>query len=487
VTSKRRGLGTIPMATALAAVMSCVAAACNEATSGPVAPTPFQLAVVPERQWSGGEIQLRAAVFDSVTLVSLPPDTTGVPRWENLTVRLGDDTLAVRRADDTTLVATLPDVFTGTYDLEVLLHADRDRVASTDLDVYGAHGPIYSAEITWEYSYRITEAIPWPPGRLLTYFHQLEPVVFVNLADGTVQEPPGLALTTDQPEIADMLAPGVSYRAHHAVLDLGDTVSPPRTWQFEPQMRPLEPTRCAVAGRLGPGLYYSVAELPDRRCLSRQDAARYGAARVVNQDGAELVPASPGLYGAAFRIAPGGDRVALLAGRGRSACFCVLDGWTVFSGTGEIAYSIPDYAQVPAAAFSPDGDTLYVVADLDFDPQYPSLPGSSGPWVLDIRNAATGTLLERQELTGIAFAYDVLADPVFPRLYLAARDASRREAALLIVDRGTFTEVGRVRSHVWAGGAGMLVHGGSTGSVFLAVGGAEWDGGLSILRFDLMP
>jgi len=473
-----------------AAALAILGAACNDAASGPVAPTPFQLTVVPERQWSGGEIQLRAAVFDSVTLVPLPPDSTGIPRWANLTVRLGDDTLAVRRADDTTLVATLPDGFTGTYELRVTIQQGANYTASAELDMYGAHGPIYPSEITWADNYRITEAIPWPPGRLLTYFHQLEPVVIVDLADGTVEPPSGLSLTAGQPEVMGMLAPGVSYRAHHAVLDLGDTVSPPRTWQFEPELQPLEPTACAVPGARRPELNYSVAELPEGRCLGLQDVTlriQGGTARVVNQDGTELVPESPGLYEAGFRIAPGGERVVLLAGRGRSTCFCALDGWTVFDGAAEVAYTISDYAQVPAAAFSPGGDTLYVVADLNFDPEYPSIPESTGPWVLDVRSAATGALLRRQELTGITSVYDVLADPVFPRLYVAARADSAPDVALLIIDRGTFAEVGRIRTHIWVSTVGMLVHGGTTGGVFLAVGDAGWDLGISIVRFDLMP
>jgi hypothetical protein len=82
----------------------------------------------------------------------------------------------------------------------------------------------------------------------------------------------------------------------------------------------------------------------------------------------------------------------------------------------------------------------------------------------------------------------VLADPIFPRLYVAARSAGRGvDATLLILNRGTFAEVGRVRLKYWLPPVGMLVHGGSTGSLFLAAGDAGWDSGISILRFDLMP
>lgn len=45
-----------------AAVLMTCGVACNNGASGPIAPTPFQLTVEPERQWSGGEIRLHGMV-----------------------------------------------------------------------------------------------------------------------------------------------------------------------------------------------------------------------------------------------------------------------------------------------------------------------------------------------------------------------------------------------------------------------------------------
>lgn len=466
--------------------------ACNTPPTGPIVPTPFQLTVVPKRQWSGGAIELRAALFDSIILEPLPPDTTGIPWWENLIVRLADDTLAVQRVDDTTLVATLPSVFAGSYELNVMIDDDgAGRTASTVLDVYGAHGPMYASEITFRENYRITEAIPWPPGRLLSYNAARQAVVLVHLVDGAVEQPTGLAYATYRDWLDGMFAPGVSYQPSYAVLDLGDTTAFPRTWRLEPGLQELQPTACADSAAWSTRLNYTVAELPSSRCLGLHHVTRgtlTGTARIVNQDRTELVSPSGGLYQGGFRISPDGERVALLAARGRSNCSCILDGWPVFTGDAQVAYSVPDYAQVPAAAFSLDGDTLYVVADLNFDPEYPTLPESAGPWVLDVRSAEAGALLRRQEIAEVALVYDVLVDPVVPRLYVAAREASSSLGyLLLIIDRGTLTEVGRVRYGAWLATTGMLVHGGTTGSLYFALGNSTWDGGIGISRFDLMP
>ena len=465
--------------------------ACNEGTTGPIEPTPFQLTLEPERQWSGGEVRLHAALFDSVTLAPLPPDSTGIPRWENLTVRLSNDTLAVQRIDDTTLVATLPNVFAGTYELDVMIPEGAGRTASTFLDVYGAHGPMYASEITFGENYRITEAIPWPLGHLLSYNAARQAVVLVNLVDGTVEQPTGLAYTAYRGWLDGMFAPGVSCRPHHAVLDLGDTTAFPRTWRLAPDLQRFQPTACADSVAWSTRLNYTVAELPGGRCPGLHDVTRgtlTGTARIVNQDRTALVPESGGLYQAGFRISPSGDRVALLVARGRSNCSCALDGWPVFTGAAEVAHTVPDYAQVPAAAFSPDGDTLYVVADLSFDPEQPALPESAGPWVLDVRSASTGTLLGRREIAPVGLVYDLLVDPVFPRLYIAAREGtSALDHVLLIIERGTLREVGHIRYRAWAATVGMLVHGGATGSMFLALGNATWDGGIGIARFDVMP
>ena len=130
-------------------------------------------------------------------------------------------------------------------------------------------------------------------------------------------------------------------------------------------------------------------------------------------------------------------------------------------------------------------DTLYVVGDLNFSPQWGEAPESYGPWVLDLRLASTGTQIHRQELTDVRFVNAILVDPVFPRLYISAILADWK-GALLILDRRSLAEVGRIQ-FPRADYDGILVSGGSAGSLFLALGNAGWDSGISINQFDLMP
>ncbi len=427
---------------------------------------------------------LHAAVFDSVTLVPEPADSTGAAGWENLVVRLGGDTLTVRRLHDTTLVAALPHIFSGTYEIEVFIASGSGRVASAPLDIYGLHEPSYWAEISFRENYRITEAIPWPPGNLISYNEARQAVVVVGLLDGSVNPLPGLHYRSLRVWLQGMLAPGVSYRAGHAVLDLGDTTTPPCTWDIP--LQPLEPTACADTAAWRTRNLYSVAELPEEHCLGVHEVWRVGA-RVLNDKHEELVPADAALLQADFRLAPDGSRAVLLAARSRSNCRCALAGWPVFSGVAQVQYAIADYAQVPGAAFSPDGLTLYVAGDLNFEPDQFVYEDSDGPWVLDARHAADGGLIQRRELAQLRLVYDVLPDPLFPRVYVAGRDYSTRNGVVLVLDRATFEEVGRIRLGWLHRPVGMLVHGGSTGSLFLALGNAGADGELKVVRFDIMP
>jgi len=462
-----------------AVVLALCGGACNEGTTGPIAPTPFELSVEPRRQWSGGEVQLRAALFDSISLVPRLPDSTGIPQWENLLVRLGDDTLAARRLDDTTLVVELSAVLSGTYEIEATVGVRGDRAASVTVEVYGRRGQSYAADIDWRWT-RILEAAAWQPGRLLSYDNTRGAVVFVELRDGNARPIPGLSLQSRANG-----GPGPSYRAGHAVLDLGDTIAPPRSWEIEPVIAPRQHLACADPAVRPPGAFYAAAELPDQHCLGLHQVIGTTVTRVYDQDDTDLLPPHAAWSRATFRMAPGGTYTVILAARSRSGCACVLPGWPVLDQAGHVAYTLADYAQVPAAAFSADGDTLYVVGDLNFSPQWGEAPESYGPWVLDLRLASTGTQIHRQELTDVRFVNAILVDPVFPRLYVSAILADWK-GALLILDRTSLAEVGRIQ-FPRADYDGILVSGGSAGSLFLALGNAGWDSGISINQFDLMP
>jgi hypothetical protein len=163
-----------------------------------------------------------------------------------------------------------------------------------------------------------------------------------------------------------------------------------------------------------------------------------------------------------------------------------LDEWYVFDNTGAIVYSTTRFRQVPGAAFSPEGDTIYAVAEVRTG------DADSLRWGLVILEAASGREISMVEFGDASRLLDVLYDPFMPNLYVAAMECYRtcrywqdHRVFLKIIDRRTLELIASIpiaqeRSFPFV--YGFLVHGGFSGHIHVI---GVFDG-LSDLAFDIM-
>ena len=354
-------------------------AACLEPAWAP--PDPIPVALLTPDAWSGGEAVLASAAFR-------PP--SGLPA-----VLVDCDTLAVRRIDDTTVAARLPDL-PGAHTLRVLATDVLDL--PIDIRLHGfesfALGPLVPG--------RVQPLLGWPPavvGNTLTgaAVWDLRSITAYPLPD-TLHDPTcGWGV-------------GPSYRPAGVVLVAA--CGPQQrwwAWRVRPRLELIEDSLCATPNKF-------VSQLAVGRTLAAASGA--GGSVLLTRDSLGCVWTTvPGSGTYDVVISPRGDRSVILAygygGFGPSEGVPVLD-----VPTGHVAYAIPQITDDPTAAFSPEGETLFVAGR-----------GESGVSLVAVR-ADDGQVLYTLPLA-LGGVLGMAVDPDHPWLFLFAT-AERRERLLVI-------------------------------------------------------
>ena len=170
---------------------------------------------------------------------------------------------------------------------------------------------------------------------------------------------------------------GTSFDPNRTILELPGTFgtgSATWVWSLGVDPQPIEPIECLPEGSWGGT---ALAEVAPGVCIAFHiGSGHFMRNGVVIDECCQI-----GFLGPSFRVSSMGVAVLKdLAVRG--------DFWPIFDASGQITHRITSYERVTGAAFSPDGELLYVLA---------ALTDGSG-WVLDVRNSVSGELLDRVEL-----------------------------------------------------------------------------------------
>ena len=361
--------------------------ACIEPASAP--PDPVPVALLTPEVWSGGEAVLNSAAF--------APER-GLP-----VVLLNDDTLAVHRLDDTTVAAQLPDL-PGTQALRVLAADVLDLPIAIELRGFesATWGPLMNERL---------QPLPgWPPSVVGS---GVTGAAVWNL-HATMATP--LPDSLHDPACSRGVGPSYATSGVSLVASCDVTSGLWRwwSWRVHPALELVEDTLCGGSDRfvaaLSPGVSASVAH-HDVIVSVRDGSTCSGQPFIRAEETYDIA------------ISPRGDRAVILAGN-----YSPLDGSPSLGvpvldvPTGRLAYGVAPILRSPTAAFSAEGDTLFL-AGLDEADRY----------LLLVLRAGDGLVLRSVALPFKASA--IAPDASRPWLYVVGEDFSARQGRLLVFDR----------------------------------------------------
>jgi len=371
--------------------------ACTEPAWAP--PEPVPVALLTPDVWSGGEAVLASAAFTAAR---------GLP-----VVLLNGDTLVVRRLDDTTVAARLPDL-PGTQALRVLAPDILDLPIAIELRRFenAAWGPLLGGRV---------QVFPGGPPSVVGSGPAT--AVLWNLQSGVAGPLPD----SMHDPFCSRRGVGPSYAGVALVSDCALTF-PWRahwwSWRLRPGFAMVDDSLCGDGG--------FVAELAPGRTVSelsglRSDAGLGSPISVWVRDslGCSETRFETDHDGPAIGdvvISPRGDRAVIHALPRGGTGMPVLD-----VATGRIAYELSD-PFLSRAAFSADGDTLFVARN--------PAENTGGGYVLLALRAVDGQPLRSVALP--LFRTSAIAlDPSRPCLYVVGTVGSFEEphGRLLVFDR----------------------------------------------------
>jgi hypothetical protein len=360
---------------------------CTEPAWAP--PEPVPVALLTPDVWSGGEAVLASAAFT--------PDR-GLP-----VVLLNDDTLVVRRLDDTTVAARLPDL-PGTQVLHVLTQDVLDFPIVVELRGFesAGSGPILSGRLQVLAGVRptvvgtgVTGAVVW----------NLQTTIGTPLPD-SLHDP--MCAGGVGPSYAGItLVPSCQYADRWW------------SWRLRPTVELVDDSLCggwynAFAVELGHGRGLALGT--DEVWLSYRDGLTCSRSHLVWAGASDVV------------ISPRGDRAAIIAqGYGSRHYLDTANaplGMPVIDVEGgRIAYEVGSLHGPSGAAFSNEGDTLFVVGR----------DASGRQEVLLALRAADGQLL--RSLVVPLKSWAIAVDPVRPWVYVGGYTLPEGRTQLLVFDR----------------------------------------------------
>ncbi len=444
--------------------------ACNEPGTGP--PPPAEFDVSPSVLWGVGELTLTSPAFRDLVLVPQagPDGFFDVPnRWSNFAVALGGDTLDSWRMDQTTIAAWVPagrmgyrtGRATGTYAVHVVV--DGNPLVERDMTLIGIRDAGQSDY--WPYD---EAPIPYPWGLPL----QRGAGTIVTLARDDLRRV-GAAVLDLNNRTTRMLGDwraargwtelegvGASYDPNRIVLDSSEA----GTWAASYRMgQTLDGERRLHCAPVGYFYFYMAAEVASGQCLAwiggGTDPGYWGNGQTLLQRTPEL------LYTGTlpvFRMSPGGSRTVA------EFAYCndrVRGGWPVFDATPAVVYRLPGVGCVTGAAFSADGDTLFLVASDTAD------AWDDVSWMLQVRRAADGMVIRSAPIadaSGGNALRALLLDPMRPWLYVTGSEPAygSSDDVLRVVHRESLEMLASVPGIGWRE-PHSLVFGGSNGAVYV--------------------
>lgn len=381
------------------------------------APIPLTVTSDPAATTSGGIITLTSEQFSGLTLMP-SPDTLRPNRWTNFAVIVGSDTAESWRVAPTQIAFRVPPIITGNHEARVEAQG-HDRATVPFFGV-GLVVPLYWGGLN-AYT-NVTSGTVFPGRGLLV----AEASSWAGFTTGY-----GLVDVQDRhlrmydelreagPNRVRMYVPGPSYRTNHFIFDASPVGTAAATvWRSDPWTL-VDSIPCG-----DPQGDYTAVEISATTCLS----LRFGA---VVRNGTDTVLS--GFFAARegeFRLAPAGEWAVIkteLAIRG------VRDpamSWPVFDRAGSIAYTIDTLFEVTGAAFSANGDTLFLTASVH---DTAAQNFAEGKFALVVLETATGRTLAMRSFPSDRALQDVTLDPVRPLLYVGSVRTEREY--LTVLDR----------------------------------------------------
>jgi hypothetical protein len=360
-----------------------------------VAPIPLTVTSDPAATTSGGIITLTSQQFSGLRLAP-SPDTLRPNRWTNFAVIVGSDTAESWRVGPDQIAFRVPAVLTGNYEA---------RVEATGYD---------RAQVSF---FAVGLAVPVYWGGLNTYTNVFSGTLFpgrglliaegngyglIDVQDQRLRMYDELRRTT--PNRVKMFVPGPSYRGNYFIFDESPVgTAAAMVWRPDPWTL-VDSIPCGF-----PDGFYTAVEVSATTCLS----LRFG--RVV-RNGIDTLLSDPLVFREAeFRLAPGGKWAVLKTELSHRGFRPPEMSWPVFDQAGNITYTIDTLFQMTGAAFSANGDTLFLTASVHDTAAQNYVEGKFSLIVLE---TATGRTLATRVFPSDRALQDVTLDPVRPLLYL---------------------------------------------------------------------
>jgi hypothetical protein len=466
-------------ATAERLLVACVVVAgCQDPAQAPI---PLPVTSEPDAQVAGGVITLTSQQF--VDLVLHPsPDTLRPNRWTNFAVIVGEDTADSWRVGPTQIAFRVPPIYTGNYEAVIEARGyDQAHIAFFGVGLafplyWGGLNPytnVSTGAVLPARGILVAEGSGWP-GFAIGYG-------LIDLQSRALQMPTELMEAGSNR--VKMYTPGPSYRANHFIFDLSPLGSAAaKVWRPDPWTL-VDSIPCG-----DPRGSYTAVDLAPGTCL----ALVLGGHLVRNGTDTLLLPAQTGVFDGQFRLAPGGKWVVVRTQLSLRQFGISGMSWPVIDRFGSISYTIDTLFHVSGAAFSGNGDTLFLTASVR---DTAARNDMGARFALVVLEAATGRVLAARPFASDRALQDVVVDPVRPRLYVGGiqteRSASGRHFRqyLTVLDRGTLDVVADMPApsddHNTSVHDATLVYLGSAGRVSV-VGWCGVDcGGLWVFTFDL--
>ena len=378
--------------------LALLLAACREPAWAPPEPVPVSL-LTPD-VWSGSEAVLASAAFTR---------DRGLP-----VVLLNADTLAVRRLDDTTVAAQLPDL-PGTQSLHVRAPDVLDFPIAIELRGFErtGEGPLLSGRL---------QVLPgWPP---TVVGNGVAGAVVWNL-HSTLATP--LPDSLHDPTCTVGVGPGYDpWTVALATCEATSRSGRWRAWRVRPEVTLVEDSLCSTGDR------FTAALAPGVSASAGRTGGTTTFLTVFVREGSTCTPVLEVVALLAYDIvlSPRGDRAVVLADQYSSGSSFPdpppppLGVPVIEAATGQLAYRIESILVAPTAAFSGDGDTLFLAGQAWGD-----LFGQSH---LTVVRFGDGVALRSRPLPLEATA--IAPDASRPWLYVAGFTPAR-QARLLVLDR----------------------------------------------------
>jgi hypothetical protein len=372
--------------------------ACQDPAAAPI---PLNVSAEPAATTSGAVITLTSEQFSGLALEP-SPDTLRPNRWTNFAVIVGSDTAESWRVARDQIAFRVPALLTGNYEARIeAVGYDRAQVSFFAVGlVVPAYGVLYA------YTNVMSGTLFPGLGLLIAEGTGYGLIDVQNQRLRMYDELRGTATNR-----VKMVVPGPSYRGNYFIFDRSPVGTAAATvWRADPWTL-VDSLPCG-----DPRDFYTAVEISATTCLSLRlgTLVRNGTDTVLT----DLLAFREG----EFRLAPGGKWTVMKTELAIRGFRYPTMSWPVFDRAGNIAYTIDTLFEVTGAAFSANGDTMFLTASVHDTAAQNYVEGKFSLIVLE---TATGRTLATRVFPSDRALQDVALDPVRPLLYVGAMRTER--------------------------------------------------------------